>query len=76
MRASACSSEDDLRRECSRAAAVHKPTDSRDVETGIESQAKRRDAFDPQSFELVEAPLEDNVRNRMLEPRPNRHLGG
>ena len=69
-------SEDDLQRKCGRAAAVHKPTDSRDVATGIESQAKRRDAIDPQSFELIEAPLKDNVRNRTLEPRPNRHLGG
>ncbi len=58
--------------ECRIAAAPDQRPQRGDVERGIERSPDRLQSVEAGALELVEAPLDDGVRRRTLEPRRER----
>ncbi len=60
-----------MHRECGLAAATNESPQGGDVERGIESKPDRIERVEAGALELVEAPFDDGVRGRTLEPHAN-----
>jgi hypothetical protein len=66
----------DRDRECRIAPASDERAKATDVERRIESEADSVDPIDSGTLELVEAPLDDGVRSRALDARPDTRCSG